>query len=185
MHQCPLAPMECSETSHQDVTHNREATGGSLPRAWLSKTFPRCDCIRLYLPSREPISPAILSVCSLMWCGAWCGSFGFRSCGGQHSSLTRLLFDNQVEMPALDSWSLVVSVSDAIRLAPHTVHFCAVLVSFLDHHHGQCAERAVASAILPCLRGGLYQLGFVAAGDTIIYTFVLWLDSRTSAPSRN
>lgn len=54
-----------------------------------------------------------------------------------------------------------------------TVRFCAVLGSFLDHH-SQCAERAMASAMSPCLFGGLCKPNFVAAGDTVIYLFFGW-----------
>lgn len=54
-----------------------------------------------------------------------------------------------------------------------TVRFCAVLGSFLDHH-SQCAERAVASAMSPCLFGGLCKPSFVADGDTVIYLFFGW-----------
>lgn len=165
--------MDCSDTSHQDVTHNREATCGSPTRARLSGTFPQGDCIRLYLPSREALSPDILSVRSLTWFGAWCGSFGFRSCGGQHSSLTWLPFVCKAEMPPLDKRRLEVSVSDANRLAPPHCTFLAVLVPLLDHH-GQYAERAVPSAGLPCLHGGLCKPGFVAAGDTVICLFFGW-----------
>lgn len=114
-------------SDHQDVTYNGEATWGSA-KGLLSGTFPWCGCIRSYLPSRETTPPDILSVRSLMWFGAWCGSFCFRSCGGQHSSRTWLQFINRVEMPTLDWWSLVVSVTDAIRLAP-TLY---VSVPFLD-----------------------------------------------------
>lgn len=167
--------MDCSDTSHQDVTHNREATCGSLTRARLSGTFPQCDCIRLYLPSRETLSPDILSVRSLTWFGAWCGSFGFRSCGGQHSSLTWLLFVCKAEMPPLDKQRLEVSVSNAIRLAPpYCTFLCRSCILFRPSWpvcRESCAISWVAlsawwplQARLCCCRGYGHM-------------FVLWLDS--------
>lgn len=69
------------------------------PAFW---NFPMVWLYQILSPKQRDHPPDILSVRSLMWFGAWCGSFCFRSCGGQHSSLTWLQFINRVEMPTLD-----------------------------------------------------------------------------------
>lgn len=79
---------------------NREATRGYPPRAQLSGTFSQCDCIS------QAERPSLLtsSQCVPLR-GLEHGVAALASgpaCGGQHSSLTWLLFVNKVEMPALD-----------------------------------------------------------------------------------
>lgn len=150
--------------------------------ARLSGTFPQCDCIRLYLSSRETLSPDILSVHPLTWFGAWCGSFGFRACGGQHSSLTWLLFVRKAEIPPLDKQRLEVSVSDAIRLAPpHCTFLCRFCILFrpswpvcreLCHQPG-CHVCMVASASQALLLQGIRS-------SVCSFVGLSW----TSAPSR-
>lgn len=157
-------------SDHQDVTYNGEATWGSA-KGLLSGTFPWCGCIRSYLPSRETTPPDILSVRSLMWSMVW-------------QLLLQVLwwpaFQSDLASVHQQSWNAYSGLMELSGVCDRchqtstpTVRFCAVLGSFLDHH-SQCAERAVASAMSPCLFGGLCKPNFVAAGDTVIYLFFGW-----------
>lgn len=56
--------------------------------------------LSVHIPSGELASPAVRAVFRRVVWSMVC-SWSFRSCSGQHSSLTWLLFVNKVEMPAL------------------------------------------------------------------------------------
>lgn len=158
---------------HQDVTCNREATWGSQPTACFLElshgviVSDRISQAERPHPSWHPLSAFPYVVWSMVWQlllqVLWWPAFQSDMASVRQQSWNA--YSGLMELSGFCDWCHQTSTP--------TVHFCAVLVSFLDHHD-QCAERAVASAMLSCLFGGLCKPSFVAAGDMIIYLFFGW-----------